>query len=135
VLILAIAFLARGWSSQRVPGEERRTEEVTERVAPPPRPLLESVADATSATLALARETSAPAARIGREVLSSANLSSTDWTVSLPSNEAGNVLQSVGSQVEAGVRPLSGTARSAFGFLLPAVAPDAAVAKQPSKGA
>lgn len=83
------------------------------------RALSAALADATSATLDLARVTSEPAARIGRDVIS---------TVSLPqSNELGlpvsvapaaDVLQSVGDGVNRGVRPLSGTARRAFGFLI-----------------
>jgi hypothetical protein len=119
---------------------------ITGRLAPAPaivqktsvealRPLSESLADATSATLALARETSAPAARIGRHVLSATNLPATDWTVALPASDTGDMIQSVGSQVEAGVRPFSGTARSAFGFLLPAVTPASAPAKRPAQGA
>ena len=84
------------------------------------RPITESLAEATSATLSLARETSAPAARVGKQVLASATLPKADWPVEMPTRaEPAEVLQSVGSRVEEGVRPLSGAARSAFSFLLP----------------
>lgn len=109
------------------PGESRAVRSV-ERV---PGGFTRTLADVTSATLDLARETSAPAARVGRDVLASAELStaSTDATTSLtlplalplgvPSSE---VWQRIGDRLSAGVRPLEGSARSAFGFLR--VAPD-----------
>ena len=59
-----------------------------------------------------------PAARIGREVLGSASLPSTTLELPEPVSPAVEVLQGVGSRVQAGVRPLSGSARHAFGFLL-----------------
>jgi hypothetical protein len=89
-----------------------------------------ALAEATEATWDLARATSAPAARVGLEVLDAAELSETTGSLSLPlSEESGStseVLEGVGERVSQGVRPLSGTARSAFSFLLgPDVAPPA----------
>jgi hypothetical protein len=98
------------------------------------RPLTESLADATSATWDLARQTSGPAARIGRQVLASAALPQADWPVP-HAGEATGVLQSVGSQVEAGVRPLPSTARQAFGFLLPSAPSQRPASKGASNGA
>jgi hypothetical protein len=95
--------------------------------AAPARPLAETLADATAATLDLARETSAPAARLGRLVLASAGpgpvaAAGPDLPVALPASvvPSAEVMESVG----AGLRPLSGSARHAFGFLLgPAAVP------------
>jgi hypothetical protein len=75
------------------------------------------VADATAATWDLARETSAPAARIGREVVSSSAFAETG-TLALPVPALPFVLPAVGDEVQRGVNPLSGSARHAFGFLL-----------------
>lgn len=101
-----------------------------------------ALADATSATWDLARSASEPAARLGREVLadddderasrpgSAAPMTSAhraeglaSLSVPVPSLEplapdAAAVLQQVGDRLSAGVRPLSSTARQAFGFLL-----------------
>jgi hypothetical protein len=94
-----------------------------------PQALTTALADATSATWDLARATSAPAARIGREVLAETRLP-TGAALPLPgvdqvegagdsdSDPASDVLQRVSDGVNAGVVPLSGTARHAFGFLL-----------------
>ena len=96
------------------------------------RPLGAALAEATEATIDLAREASAPAARIGREVLEfeeaavSARPSKPDAAEEVAST-ASEMLQTVGEQVNAGVRPISGSARHAFGFLLgPAPDPNAA---------
>ncbi len=90
---------------------------------PPAASLADALADATSATLELARDASAPAGRVGRAVLASASLPSP----APPAPEVGvgassRVIQSVGGRVGAGVRPLSGSAQHAFGFLLPSAA-------------
>jgi hypothetical protein len=107
-----------------------------------------ALAEATSATWDLARSASEPAARISRDVLDATTQgdsipneaakspSSTAPTgeieglaslsVRVPSldplapnaSTASTVLQQVGDQLSAGVRPLSSTARHAFGFLL-----------------
>jgi hypothetical protein len=85
-------------------------------VPAPPRPLSAALADAAFATLDLARETSAPAARVGRQVIA------TSLPGELPA--AKNVLpasesfQSFGEEVNRGVKPFSGTAQRAFGFLI-----------------
>ncbi len=85
-----------------------------------PRPLTDSLAEATSAGWDLARHASAPAARIGRQVFDSATVSLPSATFSRPVRvrPVSGVLQSVEERVNAGVRPLSGSARRAFGFLL-----------------
>jgi hypothetical protein len=85
-----------------------------------PGPLTDALADATSATWDLAREASAPAARLGRDVLGAAALpgSPTAPETPDPSASAAVVLRQVGDRVNEGVRPLSGSARHAFSFLL-----------------
>lgn len=107
-----------------------------------------ALADATSATWDLARSASEPAARISREVLdvtvqaagvtaagsvdgsAAPRAESDEELVSLSvalrsldplgadSEDGSGVLRLVGDQLSAGVRPLSSTARHAFGFLL-----------------
>jgi hypothetical protein len=96
--------------------------------------------EATAATWDLARSASEPAARISRQVLdaatgpdrspaqptSIAGSGSVVDAVSVPSLDslapdaaaAGAMLQLVGDRLTNGVRPLSNTARHAFGFLL-----------------
>ena len=100
------------------------------------RGLTDALTHATAATWELARTTSAPAARLGREVLSA-----TVWNPDEASTEAqaapdGSSLlpipsmlrvvpeppdairiQELGDRLTTGVRPLSTTARQAFGFL------------------
>jgi hypothetical protein len=117
VVLLAVWVGAR--SSWRLPPGHR--------VAAPPltRPidshaLSNALAEATSATWDLARATSAPAARVGLEVLDEAGRTETAAALSLP-DEVGStaeVFQEVGQRVNEGVAPLSGTARHAFGFLI-----------------
>jgi hypothetical protein len=100
---------------------------VAQGAAGPPRPLSAALADATLATLDLARETSAPAARIGRQMLATVAVGEGP-ALTLPASlgPRTDVLQSVGE----GVRPLSGSARHAFGFLLgPAAKPRPAPAR------
>jgi hypothetical protein len=107
-----------------------------------------ALADATSATWDLARSASEPAARISREVLDAtvqahgASVVGSDDVSAVPraelgeelaslsvslrsldpmraeSEDASGVLRLVGDQLSEGVRPLSSTARHAFGFLL-----------------
>jgi hypothetical protein len=98
-----------------------------------PRPLADALADATAATLDLARTTSAPAARVGRQVLASAVQETEPPSLSGPWPESADpgVLKSVADGLQQGVGPLSGSARRAFGFLLgpasartPAAPPD-----------
>ena len=85
-----------------------------------PRPLTDALAEATSAGWDLARHASAPAARIGRHVFDSAAVGIPSTTFSSPVRvrPVSGVLQRVEERVNAGVRPLSGSARRAFGFLL-----------------
>jgi hypothetical protein len=80
----------------------------------------EALSRVGSATWELARETSEPAARVGREFFHSATLSETSSTISLvvPKPPVSEVLRRVGDRVQAEVEPLSGTARQAFGFFL-----------------
>ena len=97
-----------------------------------------ALAEATSATWDLARSASEPAARISRDMLdaslqaqdvrSEPRLGPAEPGVAAPVSivmpqapdaaTASAVLQQVGDQVAAGFRPLSSTARQAFGFLL-----------------
>jgi hypothetical protein len=99
---------------------------------PTARPLSMALADATAATLDLARETSAPAARIGKDVIANASFpQSGDLALPVNVTPAVDVLQSVGDGVNRGVRPLSGTARRAFGFLIgPALGPKPAPSRR-----
>ena len=102
----------------------------------------EALADATAATWDLARTTSEPAARLGRQVLESATrvedaitpgsirapilpVPRTPALTRLPRScrsspqppPGSALLQQVGDGLSASVRPLSSTARQAFGFL------------------
>ena len=84
----------------------------------PARPWTSALADATSATLDLARETSAPAARIGQVAIQAATPEDIGWPRSLASPSApSGLIQSLTDRVNSGVRPLSGSARRAFSFL------------------
>jgi len=82
--------------------------------------LSDALAVATSATWDLARESSAPAARVGRQVIVSVRLPGEEPSVTLPViiPEVADLWHRVGDRVSAGARPLEGTARHAFGFLL-----------------
>jgi hypothetical protein len=106
------------------PGRQAR---LADAPMPPPAAtsLASALADATSATLELARDASAPAGRVGRAVLASAALPAAEPPeLDMAVGPTAAVIQSVGDRVGAGVRPLSGSAQRAFGFLLPAVAAD-----------
>ncbi len=127
-----------------------------------PHALSAALANATAATWDLARTTSEPAARLGRQVLESATqgenpaaggAAAADPTFSsypgldslagvlpiVPQSPPGSaLLQQVGDGLSASVRPLSSTARQAFGFLrIPALEKnDTSPLHQPaSKGA
>lgn len=79
-----------------------------------------ALAQATTATLSLARSASGPTARVGREVLAEADLPASDAAPALGLPDGfvpSGVFEGVGQRFNAGVRPFSGTARSAFGFL------------------
>lgn len=88
-------------------------------LAQPSPTLSESLATARAATLDLARETSAPAARLGRLVIASTGTPAADAGMDPFSTEpAGASSFAVFGSVGSGLRPLSGSARHAFGFLL-----------------
>ncbi len=124
------------------------------------------LAEATSATWDLARSASEPAARISRDMLDAttrsedaplepasdrpvavvdrSDLRAVGLTVAVPSldnlapdsSAASAVLQHVGDHFSAGVRPLSDTARHAFGFLIgpAAIRRSRATVRRPRKG-
>lgn len=85
-----------------------------------PDPLADALAQATAATWDLARTTSAPAALVGLEILDADDPTETTESRVPPVEDdpASEVLQGVGARVDEEVRPLSGTARHAFDFLL-----------------
>jgi hypothetical protein len=134
--ILAFLFLPASW---RVGGHATRTDppSATRRNTDAD-VLREALADATDATWDLARSTSEPATRLGREVLEAATPghdadgpgSSGSESVSFhltslssvlrggaPSSASAALLQDLGDGLAASVRPLSSSARQAFGFL------------------
>jgi hypothetical protein len=85
-----------------------------------PDELSRALAEATAATWDLARATSAPAARVGMEIIDADTFSPATLSLALPGDpgDTSDVLQGVGDRVNDGIRPLSGTALHAFGFLL-----------------
>jgi hypothetical protein len=94
-----------------------------------PQALNDALARAGSATWDLAQAASAPATKFGREMFDSATITEGpegDETLplSLPVSSASKMWQSVEDRVNAGVRPLSGSARHAFGFLFAAPSGD-----------
>jgi hypothetical protein len=134
------------------PSERDRRPEPANLIADS-RGLNHAVAEATAATWDLARSASEPAARISRRMLdaatepdrndnSPASPAQTEpmiATVSVPSLDAltpdpaaaGAMLQDVGGRFATGVRPLSDSARQAFGFLLAPVPAKAAAPNNP----
>ncbi len=127
VFLVAVTL---GFRSREGGHEEPRNDVVQiEREVIPPVALTDALAVASSTTLAFAREASAPAARVGYE-LASAELSDSVPSGSLEFSvdvaPATRALQRVGDRLNAGVRPLEGSARHAFGFL---IGPDAGRAK------
>jgi hypothetical protein len=115
-LIPVVFLIPRAWP----PAPERPAATVAHVRTIEPDGLTQALAVATSATWDLARETSAPAARVGRQVLVSADLRESAPSLLLPAGvtPAADVWQAVGDRVNAGVGPLEGTARHAFSFLL-----------------
>ncbi|HWE40081.1 MAG TPA: hypothetical protein VG406_26250 [Isosphaeraceae bacterium] len=83
-------------------------------VGRPAIPLGSAMAVATSATVDLAREAGAPAARVGLRALDAAPIPAAPAVGEVPVDPAARVIETVG----AGVRPLSGSARHAFAFLI-----------------
>lgn len=109
--------------------DERPEPALMTSIGPPQRPLGLALADETEAILDLARDASAPASRIGREMLDLGKLSTSGLEMPTePFNEPKatdeadadppGLLKAVGDRVGAGVKPLSGSARHAFSFLL-----------------
>jgi len=82
-----------------------------------PRPLSESLAEAGSATLDLARSASGTAARVGLKVWEEAAVVEVPRAPAVE-GDAGSLLRAVGDRLDDNVRPIGGTARAAFGFLL-----------------
>jgi len=138
------------------PGHEECLD--SETVAVDSRALKLALADATAATWDLARLASEPAARISRQVMGAVTdperdesqpsslsssetaavaVSSLDALAPRTAAAAGEMLQQVGDHLATGVRPLSETARHAFGFLFgPALAkPEVPVNPPAQKGA
>ncbi|MHC5538587.1 anti-sigma factor family protein [Singulisphaera rosea] len=114
---LLLAFLLIRQARESKPGKAIANRDLTIRSIDPDS-VGEALTIAKLETIALARETSAPAARIGLRVLESATIREmSSPAASLPSTTSSDVLQSVGNRVNAGVTPLSDTARHAFGFL------------------
>jgi predicted anti-sigma-YlaC factor YlaD len=125
VSVLTMRIMLREPTRPETPGPPAR----------PARPLADALADATSATWALAEAASAPAARLGRDVIAAAvpeAPSVSPWTD--PVGPATNVLEQVGGQVNAGIRPLSGSAQHAFGFLLGPTPGDTTPSDHPGSG-
>jgi hypothetical protein len=133
IAVFAIAagiLLALGVSTLRPPDRNPTAPPIVSAPTNPPEPhdLSEALAAATDATWKLASETSAPAARIGLDILESTTLPGSSVTFSMADSvelemkdavdAPTSLFQSLGERVNAGVGPLSGTARQAFGFLL-----------------
>ena len=119
VLLVAASFGFRAWLTG--PGQDLPDRAIALKKSAGPAPFTEALAVATSTTLELAREASAPAARDGYELASAELTESTPSTtlgISVDMAPATEALQRVGNRLNAGVRPLEGSARRAFGFLL-----------------
>lgn len=117
--LLLVAFL--GWRAfPDPPAPLAQTDTPSLPIDEPPL-LTDALASAGSATWNFALETSEPAARIGREFLDAASFqerSTATLAFTLPNSAPSEVLESVGDRVNDRVRPFSGAARHAFGFLL-----------------
>ena len=119
VLLLATSFGFRVWLTG--PSQDPPNRAIALKKSAGPAPFTEALAVATSTTLELAREASAPAARVGYELASAELTESTPSTtlgISVDMAPATEALQRMGNRLNAGVRPLEGSARRAFGFLL-----------------
>jgi hypothetical protein len=129
--VLLVVFGLRAVRSPR-DGADPRPDRLPPAAAPvvtveeTARPLTETVAELAEVTVAIARRTSEPAARLGREMLESATESPTLPEATGPDGnegEADRVAKGIGSRLEAGVKPFSQPTRSAFSFLLPSFPP------------
>lgn len=115
LLLIALGLGVRHSLNARRAGE---IPVATATTAPPP-PLQDAFAAATTATLDLARRTSEPATRVGSRVIARAKFpASPELSLSVPIRPASDMISALGDDVNRGVKPLSGSARSAFGFLL-----------------
>ncbi len=95
-----------------------RDADVSVMQTPKARHLGSALARATSATLDLAREASAPAARLGQNLYVASLPTEIAWPVGIePSSATSELFQSMSRRVNSSVRPLSGSARRAFSFL------------------
>jgi hypothetical protein len=113
----ALAWLGGGWWPSHQPAE--RTLRSVETASGTHQALGLALANATEATLDLARGASAPASRIGREMLDLGKSPTSPEPESVDLESASSDLfKAVGERVGAGVRPISGSARHAFSFLL-----------------
>jgi hypothetical protein len=150
VCLIAVLMVPLPWRLERVSPDSLRGRPTGPPSGPAQRPanrqedsrvLSEALADATAATWDLARTTSEPAARLGRQVLKSAtqleNPARPTASAADPSGSSypgldslsavlpavsqrppgSALLQQVGDGLSASFRPLSSTARQAFGFL------------------
>ncbi|HEV3165495.1 MAG TPA: hypothetical protein VGZ22_15820 [Isosphaeraceae bacterium] len=106
------------------------------------RPLTAALADATLATWDLARSASEPAARVGTEVLGTEVLGAAAEPAGSPGlalpvagASTSDVLHNLGDRINSGVRPISGSARHAFGFLLPTTLSGDKPTPRPHEGA
>jgi hypothetical protein len=128
---LAAAAIVLAMFASKVPWRVR-TPEVAVQRPPSTRPWTSALAEATSATLDLARETSAPAARWGQDMMIAGSPREFAWPVAIESPAMpSEILETVSRKVNSGVRPLSGSARRAFSFL---IAPGpAAAGRSPAK--
>ncbi len=123
--VLVAVLLGLRVGRVRAPGPATTPPPVVEAIDP--RKVTDALADATSAAWDLALETSAPATRVGRDVIDAAVAD--EEGAAPPSGGVlpdPDVLRRVGERVTDGVRPLSGTARHAFEFLLGPAAPASA---------
>jgi hypothetical protein len=133
--IFGMAWVSSPWWAGRSPKLTEKSPKIAQ--VAPTRPIEFALEQATSATIDLALKASAPAARIGRDVL---NFDQSE-TPSVPSSpepdvgsavavgSAGDMLQTVGDRV----KPITGSARHAFSFLL-GPAPELEKAPNPSRG-
>lgn len=127
-IALAAGLAAAACALLMIAGPRRKPETAAVPVAtiPPTASLTMAFSDATSATFDLAREASAPAVRVGQGVLDASGLTETSWPVAVEvSSASAGVLQGVSRRLNAGVKPLSGSARRAFSFLAAPASPPA----------
>ncbi len=96
------------------------------------RPLNRTLSEASEATLQLARATGEPAARLGRSVFEKAEWTTSPLLPEISMEGASDTLIGVSQRFGQGVRPLGGSARKAFGFLLAPVSADPPMPAKPT---